>query len=169
VAPTDPFMRESTAPRSGTNPVTADAIQPDTSLDPRANAINGHEQKDLDGGDLQYAGTFPLTDPAPCSGPTCDCNGPNSTEADETLRSRPLCQPPTADPPAPRRTSAKRNPGLRPLEVLRGIGESAIVASICPKVLTPGEHGDGYEPRWTRSSSASRWCSVGAVRRDLCR
>jgi hypothetical protein len=35
---------------------------------------------------------------------------------------------------------------LRPLEVLRGIGDSAIVASICPKVLEPGKPGYGYEP-----------------------
>jgi hypothetical protein len=40
----------------------------------------------------------------------------------------------------------KAYPGLRPLEVLKGIGDSAIVASICPKVLTKGQAGYGYEP-----------------------
>jgi hypothetical protein len=30
--------------------------------------------------------------------------------------------------------------------VLKGIGDAAIVASICPKVLTPGQPGYGYEP-----------------------
>jgi hypothetical protein len=147
VPPGDPFMRESTAPRSGNNPVTSEPIVAETSLDPRANSINGHEQVDVDGRDLQYACTFPLADPAPCDGPACDCNGPGSADGeDETLRNRPLCQPPGGGPAGTTQYFGKAYPGLRPLEVLRGIGDSAIVASICPKVLTPGEPGYGYEP-----------------------
>jgi hypothetical protein len=144
--PSDPFMRESTAPRSGNNPVTDEPIVAETSLNPLANSINGHEQVDIGGTDLQYACTFPLTDPAPCDGPACDCNGPDSMEGDETPRNRPLCQPPTGGPAGTTQYFGKAYPGLRPLEVLRGIGDSAIVASICPKVLTPGEPGYGYQP-----------------------
>lgn len=148
-APADPFMRESTAPRSGMNPVTLDAIMPDTSLDPNASPINGHEQKDVDGTDLQYACTFKLTDAEPCtSGKACDCHGSSTDKAeeDELVRNRPLCQPPAGGPAEPTQYFGKAYPGLRPLEVLRGIGESAIVASICPKVLSEGQAGYGYEP-----------------------
>lgn len=146
IEPADPFMRESTAPRAGSNPITMDAIQPDSSLDPHANAINGHEQKDLDGSDLQYACIFPLVPPEPCQGPSCDCNGPGGKESDELPRNRSLCQPPGGGPAETTQYFGKAYPGQRPLEVLRGIGESAIVASICPKVLTQGQPGYGYEP-----------------------
>jgi hypothetical protein len=140
--PADPFMRESTAPRSGTNPITGDAIVPETSLDPRASPINGHEQVS-DGTDLQYACTFPLEKPEAC-GPddqACDCGA-----AALDNRNRPLCQPPAGGTASTTQYFGKAYPGLRPLEVLKGIGESAIVASICPKVLTFGQPGYGYEP-----------------------
>jgi hypothetical protein len=143
--PTDPFMHESTAPRSGSNPITHDPIVPATSTDPQASPINGHEQIDA-GDDLQYACTFRLEEPEPCLGQACDCNGPDSEEGDETARNRPLCQPPQGGNAETTQYFGKAYPGLRPLEVLRGIGDSAIVASICPKVLTLGQPGYGYEP-----------------------
>ena len=149
-APSDPFMLESTKPRSGTNPVTGDAIVPETSLDPHASRINGHEQKDLDGSDLQYACTFELSEGAPCTDDKiCDCHAGSTGQAGdsgELGRNSPLCQPPTGGAAAPTQYFGKAYPGLRPLEVLRGIGDSAIVASICPKVLTDGQPGYGYEP-----------------------
>jgi hypothetical protein len=141
--PSDPFMRESTSPRSGTNPITGDAIIPETSLDPRASPINGHEQATGDGADLQYACTFPLGEPDPCdpADQGCDCG----TAALDN-RNRPLCQPPAGGAASTTQYFGKAYPGLRPLEVLKGIGDSAIVASICPKVLTVGQPGYGYEP-----------------------
>ncbi len=147
VSPSDPFMLESVAPRSGTNPITSDMIAPAMSLDPRANAINGHEQVDIDGTDLQYACTFRLSDAMPCKGDSCDCNAAvDMNDRGDLARNRPLCQPPTGGPAAPTQYYGKAYPGLRPLEVLKGIGDSAIVASICPKVLTEGQPGYGYEP-----------------------
>jgi len=147
LAPADPFMVESVAPRSGINPITNDPIVPETSTDPRANPINGHEQAPLDGTDLQYACTFPLAEPAACSGDSCDCNPPaGANDPGELARNRPLCQPPAGGPAEPTQYFGKAYPGLRPLQVLRGIGDSAIVASICPKVLTDGAPGYGYEP-----------------------
>lgn len=139
VAPTDPFMRESTTPRSGTSPITGDAVVPDSSLNPLASAINGHEQRDL-GDDLQYACTFPLAAPEPCTDRSCDC------AAEDVARNRPLCQPAAGGPPETTQYFGKAYPGLRTLEVLRGIGDSAVVASICPKILTEGQPGYGYEP-----------------------
>ena len=147
--PTDPFMLESTAPRVGTNPVTQDPIVAETSLDPHASPINGHEQKDVDGSDLQYACTFKLADATPCiDGKACDCHGGSTAQSDpdELVRNRPLCQPPTGGAAVATQYFGKAYPGLRPLEVLKGIGDSAIVASICPKVLTEGQPGYGYEP-----------------------
>lgn len=153
VGPSDPFMVESTQPRTGKNPVTGDAIASADALDPRANAINGHEQKDTDGTDLQYACTFELTKPTLCgAGDICDCHEASEgqpgqpDETDELARNRPLCQPPTGGAAQATQYYGKAYPGLRPLEVLRGLGDSAIVASICPKVLTEGQPGYGYEP-----------------------
>jgi hypothetical protein len=147
--PTDPFMHESTKPRSGANPITADMIGPATSLDPRNNAINGHEQVDVDGTDLQYACTFPLAMPKPCTAESnnCDCtpSAPNNPGGDLS-RNRPLCQPPAGGAAEATQYFGKAYPGLRPLEVLKGIGDSAIVASICPKVLAEDQPGYGYEP-----------------------
>lgn len=145
VPPSDPFMREGTAPRSGTNPVTGDAIAPETSTNPRASAMNGHEQVDH-GDDLQYACTFPLALPEACDGGSCDCEPASGNEPGPVARNRPLCQPPGGGPAGTTQYFGKAYPGIRPLEVLKGIGESAIVASICPKVLTKGEPGFGYEP-----------------------
>ena len=147
--PSDPFMVESTASRSGTNPVTHDPIVPETSLDPNASPINGHEQKDTAHDDLQYACTFKLAEGTACTdGKACDCHGGSTTPQndDDLARNRPLCQPPTGGAAATTQYFGKAYPGLRPLEVLKGIGDSAIVASICPKVLTEGQPGYGYEP-----------------------
>jgi hypothetical protein len=149
VAPSDPFMLEQTQPRSGRNPVTGDPIVAETSLNPTASPINGHEQKDLDGTDLQYACTFKLAEGAPCTeGKTCDCHAGSGQQGElsELDRNSPLCQPPGGGAPQATQYFGKAYPGLRPLEVLRGIGDSAIVASICPKVLTKGQPGYGYEP-----------------------
>jgi hypothetical protein len=149
VAPSDPFMLEQTKPRSGNNPITGDPIVAETSLNPTASPINGHEQKDLGGTDLQYACTFKLVEETPCTedNETCDCHADASNGAESELaRNRPLCQPPTGGAAVPTQYFGKAYPGLRPLEVLRGIGDSAIVASICPKVLTKGQPGYGYEP-----------------------
>lgn len=143
VPPADPFMRESTAPRSGKNPITGHEIMPETSLDPRANPINGHEQANIGDADLQYACTFALEKAEVCDemDQGCDC-----ADAAVDKRNRPLCQPPAGGMPGTTQHFGKAYPGLRPLEVLKGIGESAIVASICPKILVDGQPGYGYEP-----------------------
>lgn len=142
LGPSDPFMKESTAPRSGENPIIHVPISPETSLNPLENPINGHEQANVgDDEDLQYACTFPLAGPEECDSDRCDCQFALTDQ-----RNRPLCQPPTGGAPGTTQYFGKAYPGLRPLEVLKGIGDSAIVASICPKVLTEGQSGYGYEP-----------------------
>jgi hypothetical protein len=131
--PSDPFMIESIDPRPVTphpflNGVTT---SPPDSTNPAANPINGHEQQVIqnDRADLQFACIFDLVPDVPCSMANeggCDCN------ADEYPKNSPLCNY-TAPDMDGRQDRAKAYPGLRELEVLKGIGPNAIVASICPK------------------------------------
>jgi len=132
--PSDPHMRESIAPRTGIHPLLGVAIAPSTSQNPTENPINGHEQNVPKADDLQYACTFPLLAPRACGGDNearCDCN------ADEWENNRSLCQYPNGPMTEGTQHFAKAYPGVRTLEVLRGIGDNAIVASICPKNTTP--------------------------------
>ncbi|MEI9954673.1 MAG: hypothetical protein WDO74_38315 [Pseudomonadota bacterium] len=117
--PSDPFMVETPAVRSGTNPITGAPISPATSMNPHENPINGHEQNLPNLDDLQYACTFPLKTPKTCS-------------PEEVLANSPLCQ---GGASGNTQTSAKAYPGTRELSVLQGLGENAIVASICPKLI----------------------------------
>jgi len=114
--PTDPFMVETPGTRVGKNPFTGVSISPDTSTNPHDNPINGHEQNLKDVDDLQYACTFRLKTPKTCS-------------PAEVRAKSPLCEG------GDTQTSAKAYPGARELRVLQGLGENAIVASICPKVI----------------------------------
>jgi hypothetical protein len=120
-------MREQIEPRTGT----------DTS-------INGGEWNILDRDDLQYACTFPLTDPVMCKTQSellpgevvpCDC-----TYYGDASYNNPLCNGST-------QTHAKAYPGIRELQVLRDYGTNSIVASICPKNTTDDTAADfGYRP-----------------------
>jgi len=119
VPPTDPFMVETPGVRAGTNPITGVAISPATSTNPHENPINGHEQNLPKLDDLQYACTFRLKTPKTCS-------------PEEVASNSPLCQ---GGATGNTQISAKAYPGTRALSVLQGLGENAIVASICPKVI----------------------------------
>jgi len=152
--PSDPFMIESSEPRQGTNPVAHVAIAPASSTNPSANPINGHEQNIPNLDDLQYACTFPLTTPKQCTpgDPQCDCSATKDGRTDELLAANtPLCQPPGGGVPGTTQYLAKAYPGARQLTVLKGFGENAIAASICPKVSTPtgpasSDANYGYNP-----------------------
>lgn len=128
--PLDPFMRESVTSRSGQNPITGTPIVSESSLDPQANPINGHERLTNDI-DLQYACTFPLSAPRNCDtaprGTRCDCRDERPTD--------PICQPPAGGVGTTTQYYAKAYPALRELDVLRQHGANAVVASICPKTL----------------------------------
>ncbi|HEU5073108.1 MAG TPA: hypothetical protein VFU02_03030, partial [Polyangiaceae bacterium] len=86
--PQDPLMREQPDPRSGMHPVTNEAVAPETSTDPGANSINGHEFVNTDNGDLQYACIFPLAEARDCTDAAvnaCDCR------EEDLAKNRPLC------------------------------------------------------------------------------
>jgi hypothetical protein len=133
-APADPHMQESVEPRTGKNPLLNVAIVPASEQNPTENPINGHEQNVPGFNDLQYACTFPLPTPRACDDSNalpCDCND------DEQANNRSLCEYPDGPNTDGIQVRAKAHPGLRHLEVLKGIGDNAIVASICPKNVEP--------------------------------
>jgi len=118
--PSDPFMVETPDERLGTNAIVGVSTSPALSSNPHQNPINGHEQNLKETrNDLQYACTFRLKTPKTCS-------------REELAANSPLCE---EGPGGTRQTSAKAYPGTRALRVLQGLGENAIVASICPKVI----------------------------------
>jgi hypothetical protein len=147
--PSDPLMRESIAPRTGTNPIIGAALAPPGAGE-GTNPINGHEQNVTDGDDLQYACTFTLPTPHTCDSSqsdSCDC------AADHSSYERPLCSYTNGPKADGLQLAAKAYPGVRELDVLRGVKENAIVASICPKHTAPAaglsERADpsyGYNP-----------------------
>jgi hypothetical protein len=151
--PADPFMVESTAARSGMNPITHDAIVPASATSPTASPINGHEQNVPLADDLQYACTFALQTPKVCpAGDTaCDCAAsPKGDASAVILANSPLCQPAAGGAATSEQRFAKAYPGTRELQVLKGLNDHGIVASICPKVTASADPASdpnyGYNP-----------------------
>ena len=147
--PEDPLMVESVEPRSGTHPVTGEAVA-GINAGYMANSINGHEWNIFDKGDLQYACIFPKESetcpeqqPAGEQPKNCDCTS-TSYGGDEA--GNPLCQAQNGDYDRTQRY-AKAYPSLRQLQVLNLFGDNSIVASICPKQLdNPNASDYGYNP-----------------------
>jgi len=150
VAPSDPFMIESIAPRAGVNPLTMTAISPASSTNPRQNPINGHEMNNDNNSDLQYACTFALTAPVVCGlGMVgCDCSPDKSGDLSSvTAQNSPLCQPPAGGVASSTQYYGKAYPGARELTFARQMGARAAPASICPSSLTDSAGSDyAYGP-----------------------
>jgi hypothetical protein len=161
IPPTDPFMLESDQnDRTGTNPITNDAVSPAGSV---KNNINGNEQNIVNRDDLQYACLFDLVPDVPCTTSnqdSCECN------ISEQAYARPTCAYLGADQEGTQ-THARAYPGIRHLQVMKGLGDKAITASICPKNVqamggVPASDPDyGYNPavaamisRFTRALGA---------------
>lgn len=144
--PSDPFMVESATPRSGSHPLTGDAIEAPTAAG-AANSINGHEYNTGDG-DLQYACIFELPEPRDCSTESsgaCDCVDGQVTTLQEA--SNPLCQEPGSTAVDNLQRFAKAYPSTRILQVLKGLSQGAVVSSICPANLSdPSAPDYGYRP-----------------------
>jgi len=136
VAPVDPHMLASVAPRSGQDPLTGVALAPPGSP-PGADAINGHERTAA--GDLQYACVSDLPAARDCSDPAagpCDCADPANDS--------PLCAPGKGGG-STLQVRAKAYPALRQLAVLKGLGDRGSVGSICaPQLGTPGAADFGF-------------------------
>jgi hypothetical protein len=147
--PLDPFMRESIDPRSGKHPFLSVQITPETSLDPQANPINGHEQAVTQRSDLQFACTFALPMARECepADPNCRCSPTKSGEIDDVVAvNSPLCQPPTGGPASSTQYFAGAYPGARQLTLAKELGVRAGAASLCPKTLDEAAPDFGYQP-----------------------
>jgi hypothetical protein len=149
VLPTDPHMVESIVPRIGAGfPAGPPAVQP-TNAGPNADPFNGHEwdpsMTTPASADLQYACIFPLGAPKTCTDfQDCDCFVPPMGNA--AAAANPLCQN-AAGMYSNVQSRAKGYPGTRELQVLQGLGEQAIIASICPSNTTNMNGADfGYRP-----------------------
>jgi hypothetical protein len=141
VPPTDVHMLESITPRPGLAPPTAAANQ-----DP----IHGHEwdpsmASPTPNADLQYACVFPLNPQKICTTQSdCDCYVPPLGDA--SASKNPLCQD-KSGAYSNTQWRAKAYPGLRQLAVLKGLGDQAIVGSICPANSVNMAAADfGYRP-----------------------
>ncbi len=173
--PKDPLMIESVTPRTNKphdlydnaiggvqtqpliHPITgkplidpAQTAQTDGTSSYTWNDINGHEWLNPDGDDLQYACIFPLAGTRDCSTqppPTaCDCDNPGTPPSDLGDQN-PLCQQQSDSEYGKLQYRAKAYPGIRELQVLKGVGEQGIVASICPAQQTQTADKDyGYRP-----------------------
>jgi hypothetical protein len=161
VLPSDPFMLETPLDRStlpGAQPhplVPSAALAPATSTNPQANPINGHESliqrpdepspsNQVD--DLQFACTFPLATPKLCDQAAFDNDVSCRCFIEDGVRNLALCQPPAGGAAGTTQYYDNAYPGLRHLQLLEALGDTALTASICPKVLTPADADYGYRP-----------------------
>jgi hypothetical protein len=142
--PSDLHMVESIDPRlgPGTQPTTAG---------PNADPFNGHEWNPAASaffpkGDLQYACIFPRGEIKDCGNDSTDCDCAVMAGGDPAAARNPLCQD-TTGRYSTVQSRAKGYPGIRELQVLEGLGEQAVVASICPANTTDATKSDyGYRP-----------------------
>ncbi len=135
--PTDPLMIESIEPRSGTNPVTGYSIAPPDGGE-LENPINGHEQSLPWKNNLQHSCIFPLAVPRDCSdnsNEACDCA--------YFVENNPLCDPLVKTT----QKYAKAYPSIRLLQLVEGLGNQGVLASICPQQQNdPTQPTFGYRP-----------------------
>ncbi|MEP7125914.1 MAG: hypothetical protein ABJE95_33590 [Byssovorax sp.] len=138
VAPKDPLMIEAIAPRSGTSPrANVDLAPPDAPIN--ANAINGHERVIADQNDLQYACIYPRQTPKACTSGACECDG-------SSIATNPICQSSDGSY-GPVQQYARALPGIRELQVVKGLGDRASAASVCaPITVGASEPTFGYKP-----------------------
>jgi hypothetical protein len=128
--PGDPLMIESIAPREGTSPVVGAPLAPPSAPVPTSNPINGHERNIPATDDLQYACIFPRQSPKDCTVDSADCHC-----TDPDIDTNPICQS-TDGTYGPVERWARALPGVRELRVLQGLGDQAVVASICAPVVS---------------------------------
>ncbi len=119
--PEDPLMVPSRSPRTGTHPVTDDALAPPDATSPAANPINGHEHDARD--ELQYACIYALEQPVPCLDANCAC-------ADAATTRFPICQQDDGSY-GPLQRFGRATPATRQLELVRALPTRSSLGSIC--------------------------------------
>jgi hypothetical protein len=139
--PLDPLMIESIDPRSGDHPILGNPLAPPSAPTALANPMNGHERDIPQRDDLQYACIFPMRAPQDCafSPDNCEC-------VVDAIQTNPICQQPDGTYSSVQRY-ARALPSTRQLRVLQGVGEQAVIASICAdSVNDEGQSTFGYKP-----------------------
>jgi hypothetical protein len=139
--PHDPLMIASIEPRSGEHPLLGIALAPPSAPIALANVINGHERDIATRDDLQYACIFPMRAPKDCTVVLegCECTG-------SVILTNAICQEPNGAYSNMQRF-ARALPSTRELRVLQGIGEQAVVASVCAETVNDeGQSTFGYKP-----------------------
>lgn len=155
VLPRDPFMVESIEPRTGRADLPSqrnDRAKVSITAGPTWNSINGYDYDTSVGttpnNDLQYACIFSLrpfdgeltAEECNADGSVCDCStlsGPLD---------RPLCRRAAGAVGDGGQYFGRAYPSTRTLEILKGFGDNAITASICPKVTDQERPDFGYTP-----------------------
>jgi hypothetical protein len=146
VAPSDPFMQESTADRGGKNPITGESVAASTSTDPAANGINGHEHVTWDR-DLQYACTFQLPEPVVCDQARFDSDKGCDCFIEDSVFNRSVCNPPGGGEASNTQYAGKAYPALRELAVAQELGRRSVLGSICARNTQDETRSDyGYRP-----------------------
>lgn len=148
---TDVFMMETPIDRAvlssiHENPLVHEVVVPSTSMNPRENAINGHESVNVGNRALQAACIFPLATPKVCDQAAFDADQGCRCFADDLVYNRAVCQPPGGGPAGTTQYFDSASPGIRHLQLLKALGDNAVTASICPKVVQPGDVDYGYQP-----------------------
>jgi hypothetical protein len=155
VLPTDPFMIETTLDRAELSSVSehplvaSQRLIASDSTNPQANIINGHEGSYPSGWSLQHACIFPLQQPKVCDQAALDADVACECFEPDLISNNALCQPPGGGPAEITQYFDGAFPALRQLQVLRELGDSAITASICPKVFDAASPDYGYRPAMT--------------------
>ena len=152
--PDDEFMVESIAPRVGSNPFTGE----ETSAPGTHNEINGSEYDIPDHNALQYVCTYPLEDSRDCNtvpvGSACECG------SSSTVVNSPACG-------GPIQYYAVAYPGIRQLEVVKGLGARGLPASdLFPNPSQPPISATPIGPPSTLSSNACRRFSLPLLERS---
>jgi hypothetical protein len=128
------------------HPLVDEALAPASSLNPSANAINGHESVNVRSGILQVACTFPLATPRLCQQASFDAERGCRCYEGDGLYNNAACQPPGGGQPGTTQYLDYAYPGTRHLQLLKALGDNAVTASICPKITDPDQADYGYRP-----------------------
>ena len=152
VRPSDPFMIEAPYDRAMLSSVhehpllPGQTLVPSDSTDPQANVVNGHESANLGNRELQTACIFPLQTPRTCDEAAFNADLSCHCYMQDLAYNRAVCQPPGGGPAGITQYYDGAWPGIRHLQLQRSLGDTAITASACPKVLDESSDDYGYRP-----------------------
>jgi len=136
--PSDPLMIPSVPPRTGTSPVTEEALAPPEAA-PLTNSTNSHEHALP--ATPQFSCVYPLDPPVNCSGGRCECGVP------ELQPQNPACQDPMNGQYDQVQRYGRATPAPRLLEFVRDLGPQGILGTLCTgRETAPAAAAFGFKP-----------------------